>query len=140
MTYVKFENGEITGGPWEKRRVRLASVSVGDATTDETLIAHNVYPYLVDPKPAFDPATHHPPVQQAPALVGDQVMHAWSAPIAKTRAEMDADSEAEKNALLARLDRAELKILFQQENRIRALEGKQPVTAVQFRDAVKALL
>ena len=32
------------------------------------------------------------------------------------------------------------KVIFNQENRIRALEGKQPVTMAQVRSAVKALM
>ena len=51
--------------------------------------------------------------------------------------------EAMKDALIARfdqptsIDKVLFKISFLQENRIRALEGKQPITAQQFKDWVR---
>jgi len=52
--------------------------------------------------------------------------------------------EAIKDSVIARFDDARsidkvmLKISFLQENRIRTLEGKQPITAQQFKDWVRS--
>lgn len=45
-----------------------------------------------------------------------------------------------KALLVNRLDQVAMRIAFNHENRIRALEGKQAVTAAQFIAAIKALL
>lgn len=52
-------------------------------------------------------------------------------------AEIDAGKDAEALGLA---DQVQFKILFDQENRLRALEGKTAVTAAQFKNAVKGLL
>lgn len=58
--------------------------------------------------------------------------------------EIAARFEKMKDALIARfdqpssIDKVMLKIAFLQENRIRALEGKQPITAQQFKDWVRS--
>jgi len=60
-----------------------------------------------------------------------------------TQAELDTEDTNEvSNALqnLGGLDRAELKGLFEHENRIRALEGKQSITLQQFATWVKGNL
>lgn len=61
-----------------------------------------------------------------------------------TQAEVDAlttqqldDAQQEKSLTL---DLLIGKVLFNHENRIRALENKAPITAAQFRTALKALL
>ena len=54
----------------------------------------------------------------------------------KTAEELEADKEAR----IDRLDLVALRIAFNHENRIRALEGKQAISAAQFKAAVKALL
>ena len=60
-----------------------------------------------------------------------------------TAEELAAMLEATRDSLIARfdeptsIDRVMLKISFLQENRIRALEGKQPITAQQFKDWVR---
>lgn len=45
-----------------------------------------------------------------------------------------------KSAKIDRMDQVAMRIAFNHENRIRALEGKQAVTAAQFVTAIKALL
>lgn len=60
-----------------------------------------------------------------------------------TAEELAAWLEDIKGALIARFDKPNsidklmLKIAFLQENRIRVLEGKQPITAQQFKDWVR---
>jgi hypothetical protein len=51
-----------------------------------------------------------------------------------------AASDALKTQQVNGLDTVTLKILFNHENRIRALEGKQAITAAQFANAIKSLL
>ncbi len=55
---------------------------------------------------------------------------------AKTPTELDAD----KTSAVAAIDMALLRVAFNHENRIRALEAQAPLTLAQFRAAVKALL
>ncbi len=45
-----------------------------------------------------------------------------------------------KNYNITKLDIVAFKVLFNHENRIRALENKQPITAQQFINGIKALL
>lgn len=49
-------------------------------------------------------------------------------------------SDAEKDRQLSKADAVIFKVLFNQENRLRALEAKPAVTVAQFKAAVKALL
>lgn len=49
-------------------------------------------------------------------------------------------ADAPKEAAMEGLDRLALKVMFNHENRIRALEGKSAITAAQFRAALKAML
>lgn len=89
---------------------------------------------LVVTDPAFDPATQ---VKTGPVLttLADKVTKAWSV---RT---MTADElDAVKAAAVDAVDSVALKVLFNHENRVRALEGKQAVTSVQFRNAFKAML
>lgn len=84
--------------------------------------------------PAFDAATQ---VRSGPVdTVGkDQVTRVWTVRV-KTADELDAD----KSATVDAIDMLAFKVLFNHENRIRALESKQAVTAAQFKTALKALL
>lgn len=57
-------------------------------------------------------------------------------PLTPTQAETDYFKQLKIDAI----DAVQLQIAFNHENRIRALEGgKQPITATQFKTAVKAL-
>jgi hypothetical protein len=84
--------------------------------------------------PACDPATQ---VKSGPVeTVGeDAVTRVW------TVRDMTAEElDAEKGVQVDAVDIVVGKVLFNHENRIRALEGKQAVTAAQFKAALKALL
>lgn len=57
--------------------------------------------------------------------------------------DLAAKDTATLNAILlapGSLDRAELKTLFNHENRIRALEGKAAITQAQFVNALQAII
>jgi hypothetical protein len=85
-------------------------------------------------RPAYDPETQ---VIEGPVrTVGASEVTETYSVRAKTAAELDAD----KDAKISIMDRAQLRVLFNHENRIRALEGKQAITQAQFVAAVKALL
>lgn len=64
-------------------------------------------------------------------------------PAPPTAGELAAMLDAARDAIIARfdeptsIDKVLFKISFLQENRIRALEGKQPITAQQFKDWVR---
>ena len=60
----------------------------------------------------------------------------------KTQGEQDAEDESAAASVLTAsgTDRALAQVCFQQENRLRALEGAQPVTVAQFKDALKGLI
>lgn len=82
----------------------------------------------------IDPATQ---VREGPNITVEptQVVEQYTARN-KTAQELDQDKEVqvpeETNILF--------KIAFNHENRVRVLEGKAPITALQFRAALKALL
>lgn len=84
--------------------------------------------------PACDPATQ---VSEGPVVtvLTDKVTRVWTVRD-KTAAELDAD----KDSVISAFDVLAFKVLFNHENRVRALEGKAAVTAAQFRTALKALL
>lgn len=88
--------------------------------------------------PSHDPLTQ---TKTGPVVTieADKVTRVWTV-TDKTQAEMDADADARKEAVLSDFDLLGLKVAFDQENRIRALEGKPQITAKQFRDALKARL
>ena len=93
-------------------------------------------PYIEVARPVFGAATHHAPVRLPDDIQVDQVVQVWAAAVAKTAQELDAD----KDRVLDRYDILTFKVLFNHENRIRALEGQSARTAAQFRAALKALL
>jgi hypothetical protein len=84
--------------------------------------------------PACDPATQ---VKSGPVeTVGNEgVTRVWT-----VREMTAAEIDAAKDAAVAGFDAVALRVLMNHENRIRALEGKQAITAPQFRTALKALL
>jgi hypothetical protein len=87
-------------------------------------------------KPDFNSATQ---VRTGPVIEEDHVAearrHVWAVRD-KTAEELDA----EKDASINQFDVLAFKVLFDHENRTRALEGKAPVTQAQFRAALKARL
>lgn len=89
---------------------------------------------VADTKPSYNSATQ---VLEGPAITVEamRVTRVWTVR-AKTSAELDL-------ALEERLPSAEsaiFKVCFNHENRIRALEGKAPISAAQFRATLKALI
>lgn len=84
--------------------------------------------------PAYDPAGQ---VKEGPVVTvfADKVTRTWAVR-AKTAQELDG----EKDAVVNGMDLVLLKVAFNHENRVRVLEGKQPITLAQFKAAIKALL
>jgi hypothetical protein len=84
--------------------------------------------------PSYDPAIQ---VSEGPVItvLSDKVTRVWTVR-AKTAAELDADKDGTVNAL----DMLAFKVLFNHENRVRALESKAAITAAQFKTALKAML
>ena len=112
-----------------------------DLTDDEiaAIPAHKaayLLPYVTVARPAYDAATHHPPVRLPDEIQPTLVTQAWAAPVAKTTEGLDA----EKDATINRFDVLGFRVMFNHENRVRALEGKAAITANQFRAALKAML
>lgn len=108
-----------------------------DSSVDPSVQTRAGWRWLPAPpaeRPAFDPATQ---VLEGPVLMVAETAVTESYSVrAKTAGELDANREA----ALDRLDLALFKIAFNHENRLRALEGKAAITALQFRTAIKALL
>lgn len=89
---------------------------------------------IVDP--AFNPTTQ---VRSGPDVVKDDIAETETRTFtvrAKTAQELDADKELK----LDQVDMLNFEVNFDQENRIRALEGKAAITKLQYRNALKARL
>src|SRR5688572_18945696 len=86
--------------------------------------------------PAWNAATQ---VRSGPVIEEDHAAeirrYVWTVRD-KTAEELDADNEAK----IDRVDMLVFKVLFNHENRIRTLAGQPQVTALQFRNALKAML
>ena len=95
----------------------------------------------------LEKAGYEPPEGAVEIPVRPSAFHQWQngawVEVPPTAEELAAELEAIKDDLIARfdqptsIDKVMLKISFLQENRIRALEGKQPITAQQFKDWVR---
>ncbi len=87
-------------------------------------------------KPDFNSATQ---VRTGPVVEGDHAAevrrYVWTVRD-KTAEELDAEKEATIN----QFDVLAFKVLFDHENRTRAIESKAPITQAQFRAALKARL
>jgi hypothetical protein len=86
--------------------------------------------------PAWNPATQ---VRTGPVLQEDHAAeirrYVWTVRD-KTAQELDGEKELSLDAY----DRLSFLVNFDQENRIRALEGKAAITQLQYRNALKARL
>jgi len=86
--------------------------------------------------PAYDSTTQ---VRSGPVVEEDHGLeirrNVWTVRD-KTAGELDDDAEAK----IDRVDALTFKVMFNHENRVRALESKAPITANQFRAALKAML
>lgn len=89
-------------------------------------------------EPPFDSATQ---VRTGPVISvsKDAVTKTWAVRD-KTAEELAAEAEATKEEALNSIDALQLKVLFDLENRMRALEMKQPISPSQYRAALKARL
>ena len=95
----------------------------------------------------IDADGYTPPGGSVEVPIRPSAEHEWQGGawvhVPPTPGELAAALEAARDALIARfdqptsIDKVILKISFLQENRIRALEGKQPITAQQFKDWVR---
>jgi hypothetical protein len=112
--------------------------------TDEVRASVGVYPVTVVEKPPYDPDTQVI-TQDQPQEVGGVWSVGWTVRN-KTAEELAAEAAraAERDAQRvtrikeafddqSSVNKVLLKICFLQENKIRVLEGKQPITAQQFR-------
>lgn len=87
-------------------------------------------------KPDYDPETQ---VIEGPTIEEDHTnkvrRFVWT-----VRDKTAQELNNEKTRIIDGLDRVLLKIAFNHENRVRALEGKQAITIEQFKAAVKGML
>ena len=98
-------------------------------------------PFIPASAPAYDPATHHPPVRSE-VIQNTQVVETWAAPVAKTAQEIDdektAKATSEADVLLARLVKRLMATQFALVNVVRANNSQAPIDAntyLQFFDA-----
>jgi len=68
--------------------------------------AANILPYTQEDRPAYDSATHHPPVKLDRVISVDSVVDGWAAPVAKTAQEISDEKDAKDTAAVDRIDRA----------------------------------
>lgn len=111
----------VDGGVTEVRDLGPAPIMVAD----------NVFPYE-EQRPGFDPDTEK---LDGPTttVTGDKVVQAWSV-ARKTAEELSAEAaERGEQALLARFGDAGLTVVFEQENRLRLLEGKDRLSMGEFK-------
>lgn len=94
-----------------------------------------VLPVVTSPRPSFDPATQ---IVEGPiyTIDGDHVTQSWNLRDL-TAQEIEARKDAQVDAAFQKLL---FDVNFDQENRLRALEGKPAITKAQYRNALKAAL
>lgn len=120
--------------------VRVADntvIETRDAGIDPTVQTKPGFKWLPSPfvtKPDFDAKTEtvEGPFYQVNAK---DVTESWNKRLL-TPAELDTHKEIKLDAI----DALQFKIMFDMENRVRALESKAPITAAQYRAALKARL
>lgn len=90
-----------------------------------------------DPRPPFDPATHHGP-QPIVTIEADRFVDGWAAPVAKTAEEIDAG----KGIQVPPQSTLEFKRSLDIENRIRAQEAppRPALTSDEYTAFQKAML
>ena len=103
-------------------------------------------PYIIAPRPVYDRVTQEAPVQQPAAILTDRVEQVWAAPVDKTQATIDAEkAERDTNAVdqidgVSSIEKALGMVLFEVVNKVRVLEGDQPITGAQFKTYLKGKL
>lgn len=136
--YIKITDGNAELYGFRQLRKDNPAVSFPETPTLDTLAALGIYPVTNAEMPA---ATESQIVERdvQPTDQGDGT-YVWGWTLRNKTAEELAAEETQRHAgIQSELDSAQsvvkvlLKVSFLQENRIRVLEGKQPVTAAQFR-------
>lgn len=89
---------------------------------------------FVEVKPNYDSATQ---VRTGPVrtITATEVTDTWT-----VRDKNTSETDAEKDEVIAAIDKLQFLIAFDIENRIRVLESKGQITAAQYRAALKARL
>ena len=85
-------------------------------------------------KPTFNPETE---IIEAPSYTirENDVLEVWS-----IRSLTEAELTAKKNLKLNQFEKLSFEVNFEQENRIRFLESKQPISRAQYKNALLAIL
>ncbi len=128
--YAHVKNGLIF------RVVELSVSEIADIPAHKT---GYILPYIEVSEPAFDSATHHPPVRQPDIIEVSLVTQTWAAAVAKTAGELDA----EKEAVLDRSDNDPFILaLFDEINALRAVvvPPLTVLTEAELRASAKAKL
>lgn len=112
-------------------------VQMKDTPVDLTAQTKPGYKWLsgaLTGKPSYDPETE---IVEGPIFTvnANDVTESWNKRLL-TAPELDAN----KTTKISTFDVLQFKVMFDIENRVRVLEGKQPVTATQYRNALKAVL
>ncbi len=91
-------------------------------------------PYVEGARPAYDPASE---VIEGPAYTvgASEVTGAWT-----KRSLTAGEISDRKDGRISAIDMLQFQVSFDIENRVRALEAKTPITATQYRAALKARL
>lgn len=89
---------------------------------------------FVEVKPNYDSATQ---VRVGPVrtITATEVTDTWT-----VRDKNTSETDAEKDEVIAAIDKLQFLIAFDIENRVRVLESKSQITAAQYRAALKARL
>ncbi len=102
-----------------------------------------ILPYIIVPRPVFDSATHFAPVRQPDDIQTLQVVQVWAAALAKTPVQIGAEKQARAENEAKRLVTKVLKLTmtgqFNQENRLRVLEGSPTISVNQYLNGLDAL-
>jgi hypothetical protein len=129
----KAESGNILWGPQHYQPAHTL--------TEEEKVRFGVSLLTEITKPNFDPATQIvkelTPVKTAGVWVQTWQVNALTTEELAAKA---ATVDAQKQAQVTGMDNLQFLVLFDHENRIRALESKAPITTAQFRAALKARL
>jgi hypothetical protein len=96
-------------------------------------------PYITAPRPVYTSETQHAPVQGDDIIYPGKVEQHWNPAVAKTQAEIDAESQETQDNAMGRLDQASGidkvlgAALFEVVNDVRVLKGDTPITLEQFK-------
>lgn len=117
----------IRGGAIERRE--YADAQPAD-------LAHKGITWL----PIVEQVPQHDPATEMLSPVVETIEAARVVWFATKRAKTAEEFDADKDGAISAVDAVVLKVLLNHENRVRAIEAKAPITAAQFRAALRALL